>query len=134
MENEPAKLLSATELGVLCDQHVAVKTKRLAADKVAKELKTEESVIEASIIDQMLRQKITSIGGKTVIYALPTPTNEPTVANWQVFWEFIKQTDDISLFEKRPGRAAIKERWALGEEIPGVIAFPVYRLSKSGVK
>ncbi len=126
--------LNATELGKLCDEHFAVKTKRLAADKVAKELKTTESSLEATIIEQMLRQQISSIGGKAVIYGLPTPTQEPTVNDWQAFWAFIKQTDDISLFEKRPGRAAIKERWAAGETIPGVVPFTVYKLTKTGVK
>lgn len=126
--------LSATELAEKADKHWDTKTKRLAADKVAAALKTEESALEAEIIFQMQKQKITSIGGKTVIYGLPKPTNEPVVMDWKKFWAFIKETDDISLFEKRPGRAAIKERWGLGQTIPGVEAFPVYKLSKTGVK
>jgi len=128
------KALSATELGKLADKHAGIKVKRLAADKVAKNLKTDESSIEATLIEQFLRQKITSIGGKVVIYSLPTPTMEPIVKSWPEFWAFIKETDDISLFEKRPGRAAIKERWGLGQTIPGVDSFPVYKLSKTGVK
>jgi hypothetical protein len=126
--------LSAKELGVLADVFWATKNKRLAADKVAKALKTEESTLEAKLIEQMLRTSISSIGGKTVVLGLPTPTQEPVVSDWAEFWQFIKATDDISLFEKRPGRAAIKERWENGETIPGVGKFPVYKLSKSGVK
>lgn len=126
--------LSAQELGALADEFWATKTKRLAADKVAKELKTAESVLEARLIEQMLRAQISSIGGKTVVLGLPTPTQEPVVTDWAEFWQFIKDQDDISLFEKRPGRAAIKERWESGETIPGVGKFPVYKLSKSGVK
>ncbi len=133
MDNEFVAL-SATELAEKADKHWDVKTRRLAADKVSAALKTEESALEAEIILQMQKQQITSIGGKTVIYGLPKPTMEPVVADWKPFWEFIKLTDDISLFEKRPGRAAIKERWGLGQEIPGVIQFPVYKLSKTGVK
>ena len=126
--------LTATQLAAKADDHWDIKTKRLAADKVAAALKTSESALEAEIIAQMLHQQITSIGGKTVIYGLPKPTMEPVVQDWQKYWEFIKQTDDISLFEKRPGRAAIKERWGLGETIPGVVPFAVYKLSKTGVK
>lgn len=127
-------VLTATQLADKADEHWRVKTKRLAADKVAAALKTDESALEAAIISQMLHQKITSIGGKTVIYGLPKPTMEPIVSDWALYWAFIKQTDDISLFEKRPGRAAIKERWGLGETIPGVVPFAVYKLSKTGVK
>jgi hypothetical protein len=62
------------------------------------------------------------------------PTHEPAVTSWPEFWEFIKKEDDSALFEKRPGRKAIKERWEAGEVIPGVSKFPVYKLSKQGVK
>jgi len=130
----PAPLLTATELGALADAWWAAKTKRLAADKVANLLKTEEARLDASIIDQMLRQQISSIGGATVIVSLPTPTMEPAVKDWPAFWEFMKQQDDMSLLSRHLGRAAIKERWAAGQEIPGIAQFPVYKLSKTGVK
>lgn len=128
------QILSATELGALADQHFEAKTKRLAADKVAKELKTEESRLEALIIDQMRRQQISSIGGKKIIYAMPSPTDEPVVEDWPKFQAHILETKDFSLLERRPGRAAIKERWEQDKAVPGVGKFPVYKLSKSGVK
>ena len=130
----PTKKLSATALGALADEFWAIKTERLAADKVAKELKVKESLLDSQIIEQMLLSKVSSIGGKSVILVLPAPTMEPAVQDWPKFWEYIKSMDDTSLFEHRPGRAAIKERWANGEVIPGVAQFTVYRLSKQGVK
>jgi hypothetical protein len=129
-----ADTLSAQELGMLADEFWTTKNHRLDADKISKALKTAESSIEAKIIEQMLRQEITAAGGKTIILTMPTPVEEPVVQDWQAFWQFIKSQDDMSLFEKRPGRAAIKERWANGEAIPGIGKFPVYKLSKQGVK
>lgn len=129
-----AETLSAQELGMLCDEYWATKEDRLAADKVAKAFKDAENMFDAKIIDQMLRQEISAAGGKNIILTLPAPTEEPVVSSWPEFWAFIKQADDSSLFEKRPGRAAIKERWANGEAIPGVGKFLVYKLSKQGVK
>ena len=129
-----AEELSAQELGMLADEFWVVKQKRLAADKVAKELKANESACEAKLIEQMLRQTISAVGGGDVIFTMGAPTQEPVVTDWQEFWQYIKKEDDISLVEKRPGRAAIKERWETGAQIPGVGKFPVYKLNKQGVK
>ena len=129
-----ADTLSAQELGMLADEFWETKNNRLEADKITKALKTAESSIEAKLIEQMLRQEISAAGGRTIILTMPAPTQEPVVQDWQAFWQFIKSQDDMSLFERRPGRAAIKERWANGEAIPGVGKFPVYKLSKQGVK
>lgn len=126
--------LSVNEMGTLADLFWQVKNQRLAADKEAKALKSQEDAAEAKLIEQMLRQKVTATGGKDVILTLPSPKEEPVVQDWQEFWKFIKSQDDMSLFERRPGRAAIKERWLNGEDIPGVSKFPVYKLSKQGVK
>ena len=70
----PTKKLSATALGALADEFWAIKTERLAADKVAKELKVKESLLDSQIIEQMLLSKVSSIGGKSVILVLPAPT------------------------------------------------------------
>lgn len=131
---ESEQPLSAKDLGTLADAFWSTKTERLSADKVSKALKTDESALEAKLIAEMLRQEITAAGGKSIILTMPTPTQEPVVTDWPAFWQFIKQQDDMSLFEKRPGRAAIKERWENGESIPGIGKFPVYKLSKQGVK
>jgi hypothetical protein len=58
----------------------------------------------------------------------------PTVQDWQKLWDHIVETRDFSLLEKRVGKAAVKEHWSADEEVPGVIKFPVYKLSKSEVK
>ena len=130
----PTEKMTATQLGELADKFWKVKTKRLAADKVAKELKTEESGMDSLLIEQMLLNEISAVGGKDIVLVLNKPVMEPTVTDWVKFWEFIKDQDDSSLFEKRPGRKAIKERWEAGQVIPGVTKFPVYTMSKQGVK
>jgi hypothetical protein len=40
----------------------------------------------------------------------------------------------VKLSERRPGKAACKERWEAGEIIPGVEKFPVYKLTIKGVR
>jgi hypothetical protein len=127
--------MSASELGALTDKWWELKAERLAADKVAKELKVKESAAEATIIEQLLKQGITSIGGQNIAAALKK-SEEPVLSSWPDFWEYVCATKDASLIERRIGRAAIKERWGaeVPVAVPGVTSFPVYKLSKSGVK
>jgi hypothetical protein len=127
-------LKTAAELAQMADLWFATRAKRLDADKVAAALKTEESALEASIIDQMLKSQLSAVGGKSVITFLPEPKLEPVKKDWAAFWAYVMETGDSSLIEQRVGRAAIKERWANGETIPGVASFPVYRLTRTKPK
>lgn len=126
--------MSATELAELADKFWQTRDKRLAADKVAKDLKTEESSYEAKLIKEMREQQLTAIGGKLVRLQIPTvPKYVPAVKDWDAFYKHILQTGDFSLLQKRVGEKACEERWAADETIPGIEKFPVYKLTKSGV-
>lgn len=128
------ELMTAGELAALADKWFAKRADRLAADKVAAALKAEESAFEATLIDQMLKSKMSAVGGASVVTYLPEPKDEPAVQDWPAYWEYVLSMRDSSLIERRVGRAAVKERWAAGELIPGVVKFPVYRLSRSKPK
>ena len=134
LTSTPEVLMSAQELAVLADKWFAKRAARLAADKVAASLKSEEALYESALIEQMLKSKISAVGGGTVITYLPAPTLEPVKQDWPAFWAHVMKTGDSSLIEQRIGRAAIKERWANGEQIPGVASFPVYKLNRSKPK
>lgn len=128
-------MLTGTELSALADKYWNTRQERLAADKVAAELKTLESKCEAQLIAEMREQQLTAVGGQRVRLTIPTtPDYVPTVEDWGVFYEHILETKDFSLLEKRVGKAAVKERWGQDEIVPGVTKFPVYKLSKSEVK
>jgi hypothetical protein len=127
--------MTAQELAALADHYWDTRTKRLAADKAASELKTEESKAEATLVAEMRAQNLTAIGGARVRLALPTvPDYTPAVQDWQRLWDYILETKDFSFLEKRVGKAAVKERWEANINVPGVTKFPVYKLSKSEVK
>ena len=84
---------------------------------------------------EMQEQKITAIGGARVRLTLDaTPTMEPMVKVWSSVYEYILETKDFSLLEKRIGKAAVKERWENGVIVPGVEKFAVYKLHESEVK
>lgn len=129
-----AKLPPKT-LGMLADEFHEARIARLAADKVAAALKTEESRLEATLIDQMIKQESTACGGKKLKVSIPAePDYKPTVKDWDKVYEYILKTKDFSLLHKRIGEGAVAERWEAGENVPGVEKFPVYKLSRSEIK
>jgi hypothetical protein len=126
--------LTAPELGQLADIHFGARNARLAADKVAAAHKEVEYGAEQLLIAQMLKQEVTAAGGKLLRVALAGPDYVPHVKDWQAFYAYIQTTGSFDLLEQRPGRVAARERWNVGETIPGVDKFPVYKLSRNGVK
>lgn len=128
--------LSATVLGQLADVYHDLRTRRLAADKVAAGLKADETAAEQLLINEMQLQKITAVGGSTlrVSLNLNEPDYVPHVKDWDKFYEYIKQNNAFELLERRPGKAACRERWDDGKQVPGVEKFPVFKLSRNEVK
>lgn len=123
--------MDASDMATLADEYWTTYQKRLAADKVSKELKAIESKLEALILSTLRTDGITAIGGKLVILSIDTePEYMPTIADYPVFSEYILSSKDLSLVERRVSKAAVKERWSLGIEVPGIIRFPMFKLHK----
>lgn len=124
--------LTAKELAAIADAFLAAQTERLKADKVAEALKAQETMYQSCVIEQLRKQEISAIGGTAVILELKDE-DQPRVEDWALFQKYILKTKDFSLLERRPGKAAIKERWEDGKEVPGVSRFKVYKLSRRKV-
>lgn len=125
--------MTPQEFGEVADKWWAAYNERLDADKVAAALKVEESKLKAQIIDEMLKEKITAIGGAKIRLTM-TKEEVPTVKDWAKVHEFIIANDAWDLMEKRIGKLAVQGRWEEGVEVPGVEKFPRYNLSRSQVK
>lgn len=124
--------LTVKELAAIGDAFWETQVERLKADKVAEALKAKETLYQSCVIEQLRKQELSAIGGTAVILELKKD-DQPKVEDWVVFQKYILKTKDFSLLERRPGKAAIKERWEDGKEVPGVSRFPVYKLSRRKV-
>jgi hypothetical protein len=134
-EESVTDVLSAQALGELGDEYWITLQDRLQKDRESKELKEKESALYKQIIDQMLAQKLTSIGGKKVKLSRNlTPDYVPTIQSYDEFAAYVLETQDLSLLERRVSKSAVKERWEQNQDVPGVVKFPVWKLSKSQVK
>jgi len=125
--------MNLEELGALSDEYWEVYNERLKADKVAAALKVRENELYAAITQCLRENELTAIGGQKVRLEMKTEF-VPAIKDWSRFYEHIQKTGEFDLLEKRPGKVACRARWDLGEEVPGVERFPVYKLSKSEVK
>lgn len=121
------------ELGFLVDQFKIKEAERLLADKTAAKLKAEEVRIKLCITAG-LRKMETTVGGGISFKVELTQEDQPTVKDWTKFQAYILKTKDFSLLERRPGKAAIKERWDDGKAVPGIDKFPVDKLSFTKLK
>lgn len=126
--------LTTKELAKHADAYATLKAQRLAADKAAAALKAEEGKAKAFLMEQMLENGLSSIGGAIVKLELDAePTQEPVVEDWPKLYAYILKTKDFSLLEKRVGKAAVKEQWENGKKLPGVSSFPVWKLHEHKV-
>lgn len=126
--------LTATELGELADIYHEVRADRLIADKVAAGFKAEETLSEGLLIQQMQKQSITAAGGKSLRVGLSKPDYVPHVVDWDKYYSYIHENKAWEMLERRPGKAACRERWEAGIQVPGVEKFPVYKLTRNEVK
>lgn len=125
--------LTAEDAAALADEFKVAEAERLKADKLAASLKTYEVEVKLTLINALKTLKITAVGGKAFTCTHSTE-DMPTVADWAAYEKYILETKDFSLLERRPGKAAIKERWDNGVDVPGIAKFPVDKLSFSKVK
>lgn len=129
--------LTAKELALLADTWWATMQDRLDADKKAAALKSTETLCQTILINQLRAQELTAIGGALVRVSIDSePDYQPHVKDWEAFYKYILKTKDFSLLERRPGKAACRERWAVDGDnaVPGVEKYPVYKLRKNEVK
>lgn len=75
--------------------------------------------LEQSILDaldaqgiEMTRTNRASVSISTQIY--------PTVVDWEITQQYIRDNDALYLYQKRLGAGACQELWNAGEDIPGV--------------
>jgi len=114
------------------DAYISTRAQRLALEKQAALLKEQEDILNSHIISHFRSNGMTALGGKVGMVKMKE-TDEPDVKDWLAIREYIRKYEAWELLHQRLGSNAVKERWAAGEEVPGVGHKPVFKLSVSGV-
>lgn len=126
MSTEQRSLAAVIDLYHLQRQH------RLDLARQTEAAEKEERQLKGEILERMQTEGLSSAGGKLLRVTLETEY-EPTVTDYDKFYKFIKKHDAFELLQRRVSATAVKERWADGEQVPGVEKFPVPKLHTSKV-
>lgn len=125
--------MEAGELGKLVDEYGALRDERIAADKVARNLKTRESQLKALIIAEC-NEADTHVVGGSAFSVKHTTKSKPVGKDWSQVYEWILSSGDVSVLHKRLTEDHIKQLTEDGTVIPGIDWYEVDDLSLSVVK
>ena len=123
----------SSHLPDLVDSYITIREQRLAADRLAAQLKESEDDLRKTIIAKFQDQGVKALGGQLGLVKM-TELDEPVAENWELVYDYIAEHEAWHLLHKRLTSTAIKELWDDGKTIPGVGHTKVYKLSVSGVK
>lgn len=111
--------MDLAELGILADRLEDARSDRLAADKIAEALKSEENKLKAVIIAEMEENDLASIGGKSCVINRSVRTRA-IASDWPAVHAYIREHDAFDLLHKRLTDSAVMLRKDDGVDVPGV--------------
>lgn len=118
-------------LGACADLLFLKRQERLAADKVAAGLKSEEEALKTHIIDNLEKGSAGAVG-KTHKVIVGTDW-KPVVSDWPAFYAYVKKNNAFDMLQKRVGEAAIVARLEDGKKVAGVEKFTYVTISLTKV-
>jgi hypothetical protein len=113
----------------LTDKWQLLDDARLAANREATRATTEAQQAKLELIAAMKDVDLTATGG-THITATIQYKIVPTVSDWEMFYQYIKDNDAFDLLQKRVGVKAVAVRWEDELSIPGVEPYEIEELKR----
>lgn len=116
-------------MGACADLLYSMRQERLAADKVAAELKTKEQALIDYIIDNLPKGDTGAAGARYRVSVYTDPI--PQVSDWDAFWAYVYRKKAGFLLQKRLSASAVKDILDNGPRggIPGLTTFNAVKLS-----
>lgn len=97
-------------------------------DAERKELNKQKEELDYQLITLLDAQGLSRTANDKASVSINEDT-VPEVKDWDEFYAHIGETEDYSLLQRRPTKAACEEKWKLGEAIPGVEPRVVRRIN-----
>lgn len=125
--------MSIKELPDLIDAYAEAREARLAKQREVDALQRDETSLKNSLIE-MLREQDLSAAGSANYMVTYSQDEKPIAGDWEEIYGYIYETKSFDLLQRRLLESAVKARWEDGVTIPGVVTYPVDKLSVSRVK
>ena len=107
------------DLGELSSELYELKAEKSELNAKISVLNGSIKLAEAQLLELMVEQKLLKMTDDhhTVYVARQVV---PKVVNWDLFYEYIHETNYFHMLEKRPSRLAFRESYEQGQAVPGV--------------
>ena len=118
-------------LGACADRLFTVRQLRLKLQKDVDAVAEEERALKEHLINTLPKSEASGVAGKLCRVAV-VDKEVPRIGDWSKFYEFVKESGQFDLLQRRLSDTAIAARWEEGEEVPGVERFhvPVVSINK----
>ena len=93
-----------------------------------KDLKMKQRELEAKIAIKMQEEGLDKVSNDVCTLSLKAEV-VPTVEDWDQFFEYLKETGQFELMQKRMSATAYRELIAMGVDIPGVKSTELTRIN-----
>lgn len=118
-------------MGACADMLYDLRQKRLEADKVAAELKSQENALKEYIIDNLDKESTGACGKHHMVRVVTK--HKPQVKDWDVFYKYVSRTKSFDMLQKRLSEQAVAARLDDGKQVPGVELFVAVDISLTKV-
>lgn len=125
----PADVTPA-ELAALTDQFAGLRRRKAELQKQVDEAASDADKIRKFLIAAMQEAGLNTVGGVIASVALRTK-RVPKVENYDALYAHLRACGEFDLLYRRVNEAAVKERWNVGEQVPGVTSVEITDLSIS---
>jgi hypothetical protein len=122
-------MLTVKELGKLADNYYKAREKRLAADKIVKDLKDIESGYANELIENLAKDT-TGVSGK-LVHVYVDSDEVPKIEDRDKFMAFVMKNKAWEFVPASVNKAPCKELWEEGKKIPGITSIFVPKLHYS---
>ena len=119
------------QIDALIEQYVGIKNQRSQLAAQDKELSQQATKLQADIMHAMSEAgtyKAATAGGHSVSMVKKV---HPAIVDWTEFYNYVAETGNFDLLQKRLSAPAFRDRWDAGTPIPGAGSTEVWELSIS---
>lgn len=127
-----AKVKYPKSIGACVDALYTARAARLALNAQVEAMKAAEAELEDHILNKFGKDEIRGAKGDVATAAIKM---DQTVncTDWDAYRDYVIKKKAWDMLRKQPAVTAVKQRWANGEEVPGVEPFTKISLSLTKV-
>lgn len=115
-------------IGAAIDILYAMRQERYDAQRAVDAMKAKEKELEAVVLRLLNAQDLNQGKGVSAIASVSVD-EQPTVVDWNMFYDHVRTTGEFDLLQRRVSSTAIKARWDNEAEVPGIGKFTQPTLS-----